>query len=124
MDNTLARIVAQGSRSQEYSVPAILAGETLTIHTEDIFPALRPWFPLDYLEVVNNSAQNITLYLGSIAEAITIPSYMIKPIVRRSFMQFGLMNNGVVDTNVNEILVRVRRLPPDVQVVMSGGTIR
>ena len=122
--NDLSRIVAQGSQTREYSVPAILAGALLWINNDDIFPVLRPWFPLDYLEIVNNSAQNITLYLGSISEGITVPSYMIKPIVRRSFSQFGLRNIGAVDTNADEILVRVRRLPPDVQVVLSGGTIR
>jgi hypothetical protein len=123
----LQEIVGKGSHTFEYSVPAINHGSTLWLHMYDIFPQpqARAFMPFDWLEVINNSAVLIGLYFGSKTEIISIPSYMIKPIAQRSYMQFGLYNeDAAVDTNAGDVLIHCRRLPPDVQVVVSGGTIR
>lgn len=115
------RVIAAGSQSYEYKAGIILAGATLWLHMEDIFPQARVFLPFDSLELINNSAQNIALYLGSISEVYTIPAYMIKPIARKAFSQLGIANLGAVDTVANDIILHVRRLPPNVQVVMTAG---
>jgi len=120
----IERIVAQGSQTYEYTLGAIGAGATAWLHMEDIFPQARAFIPFDSLELINNSGQNVTLYMGSITEAITIPSYMIKPIARKAFRQIGVKNNGAAPTNAGEIILHVRRLPPNVQVVVSADTTR
>jgi hypothetical protein len=119
------RIINAGSQTYEYICGVLGAGVTLWLHMEDLFPQARIFIPFDSLELINNSAQNLTLYIGSITEAQTVPSYMIKPIARRPFSQLGIMNQGAADTVAGEIILHVKRLPPNVQVVMTAGnTVR
>ena len=120
----IERIVAQGSQTYEAILDPINAGATTWLHMENLFPIARAFIPFDSLELINNSGQNVTLYMGSITEAITIPSYMIKPIARKAFRQIGVKNNGAAATNAGEIILHVRRLPPNVQVVVSADTTR
>jgi len=119
------RIINSGSQTYEYVAGVIAAGATLWLNMGDIFPQARLFLPFDSIELINNSAQNLTLYMGSITEAQTVPSYMIKPIGRKPFRQIGIMNQGIVDTVAGEVILHVKRLPPNVQVVMTAGnTVR
>ena len=124
MDARLNSIIQQGSQTFEYSMPIVAAGALAWLHMEDIFPQGRMFLPFDSIEVVNNSAQSITLYIGSIADPYTIPAYMIKPIARRSFYQVGIRNNGAADTVAGDILIHAKRLRPDVQAVISERLTR
>lgn len=117
------QLQTDGSQNYPYSAPIIAAGDTLWIDVAAEFPQARTYFPLDFAEVINNSAQAINVYLNSRSESRIVPSYMIKPF-RQAIRQIGLENTGAADTVAGDILINFRRLPPDVQVVVSGGTER
>jgi len=87
------------------------------------FPQARTYFPLDFAEVINNSAVNVQIYLNSRSESRLVPSYMIKPF-RQPLRQIGIENIGLVNTVAGDILINMRRLPPNVQLTANVGTVR
>jgi hypothetical protein len=111
-----------GTRTFEHTCGAIAIGasEWVNLLNGDI-PAARFYLPLDSITVMNNSAEPITLYLNSVADAITIPPYMVKPIARKSFRSVGVLNAGVAGINAGEVIFQMKKLPPNVQVVNIGG---
>lgn len=116
------QLINQGSETYEYTNAGIIAaGAVVWVDVAAEFPESRTFFPLDSIEVINNSAQEITLYLNSHTVSETVPSYMIKPINGKAIRQFGLKNNGAAGIAAGEIIVHLKRLPPDVQVVVTGG---
>ena len=119
------QLIRDGSDTYEYTNAAIIAAAAVVwLDVAALFPQSRIFFPLDSIEVINNSAQPITLFLNSHTVTETVPSYMIKPINGKAVRQFGLRNDGLVDIAAGEIIVHLKRLPPDVQVVVTGGTVR
>lgn len=117
------QLQADGSQNFPYSAPIIVAGTVLWIDIAAEFPQARTYFPLDFAEVINNSAVNILVYLNSRSESRNVPSYMIKPF-RQPLRQIGLENLGAVNTVAGDILINFRRLPPNVQVTVNAGTVR
>jgi len=117
------QLINEGSQNYPYSSPIIVAGATLWIDIAASFPQARTYFPLDFAEVINNSAQNITVFLNSVTESRVIPSYMIKPF-RQPLRQIGLRNDGAADTVAGDITINFKRLPPNVQYVVNAGTVR
>lgn len=125
MDTRLDEVIARGSKTYEYKCGALTHGTLYWYNLGDIFPEGRAFIPFDSIEVNNNSGAILTLYLNSISEPFTIPAYMIKPIARRPFRQLGIKNvDAAIDTAADEVILHVRRLPPNVQVVVSSGTLR
>lgn len=116
-------LLNDGSQNYPYSAPVIVAGTVLWIDIATEFPQARTYFPLDFAEIINNSAQPITVYLNSRSESRLVPSYMIKPF-RQPLRQIGLENIGVDDTVAGDILINLRRLPPDIQITANVGTAR
>jgi len=117
------QLINEGSQNYPYSSPIIVAGATLWIDIAASFPQARTYFPLDFAEVINNSAQNITVFLNSVSESRVIPSYMIKPF-RQPLRQIGLRNDGAAATVAGDITINFKRLPPNVQYVVNAGTVR
>jgi len=115
----VAEIIKDGSETYEYTAGIIAAGTTTWVDVLASFPQARTFMPLDRIEVINNSAQQISLLLNSRSNAEAVPSYMIKPISRQPVRQFGLRNDGAVDTVAGDIIVHLRRLPPNVQYVTA-----
>ena len=115
-------LINQGSQNFAYTAPIIAAGTTLWIEIAASFPQARTFLPLDFAEVINNSAQQITVFLNSVNESRVIPSYMIKPF-RQPLRQIGIRNDGAVDTVAADILINFKRLPPNVQYVINAGTV-
>ncbi len=111
-----------GTRTFEHTCGAIAVGasEWVNLLGGDI-PAARFYLPLDSITVLNNSGETITLYLNSVADGITIPPYMVKPIARKSFRSFGILNAGAAGIAAGEVLIQMKKLPPNVQVVNIGG---
>jgi hypothetical protein len=122
MDNK--QIIKAGSRNFNYSVPVIDAGVTKWFHNYDLFPEARLFDYLDYINIINNSAQLITLYVNSHDDSYPVPSYMIQPVSRKAFRQFGIKNEGALATVAGDIVVSCRRLPPDVTQVVQTGVFR
>lgn len=114
-------LLADGSDTYEYSAPILIAvGSPVTwVDISAEFPQARIFFPLDSVEFVNNSAQPIRFYRNAPNISEIVPSYMVRPM-NEVINQFGIANVGAADTVAGEILIRLRRLPPDVQRVVSA----
>lgn len=114
----------QGSPAYEY-VAGVIATTAITwVSVEDQFPASRTYSPLDFIEVINNSLQPVRLYRNSMADSEVVPSYMVKPITKQAIRLFGLISVGTAATIAGDVIVHVKRLPPDVQVVQNAGIER
>jgi hypothetical protein len=117
------QLITQGSQNYKYTADVIPATSRVWVTMENQFPEARVYMPFDFMEVINNSAQTITVYLNSENETRDIPSFMIKSF-RQPIRQIGLYNNGAVDTVAGDILINFKRMPPDVQVVTNTNTER
>ena len=102
-----------GSQVFEWNSAIIVAGASIDVDIENTFPAARVYMPLDHMEVINNSAQIISISLDTTQEPIRIPAYMIKPITKRNFRKFRIVNTGGVNTAANEISIHMKKLPQD-----------
>lgn len=113
-------LVQGGSKSFEYANTIIAAGATQWVFVANQFPAARIFEPLDSITITNNSAVDILVYLNSASDWVQIPAYMIKPIARKPVRAFGLYNPSAGNIAADLILVSLKRLPPNVQVVTNA----
>lgn len=120
----IKRLQVQGSPTYQYTSIIIVAGTTQWFSVEQLFPASRTYAPLDTMEVINNSAQQITVFINSIADGQAVPAFMIKPFTKVAVRQFGIRNDGAVDTVAGDIIVHLKRSAPDIQVVQSANMQR
>jgi hypothetical protein len=114
----------QGSPTYEYVSIIIAAGTTQWFSVDELFPESRTYAPLDSLEVINNSAQPLSVFINSQGNLMRVPAYMIKPFTKIALRQFGIRNDGLVDTVAGDIILHMRRNPPDVQIVQSANLMR
>jgi len=121
---TIKRLQAQGSPTYEYVSIIIAFGTTQWFSVENQFPDSRTYAPLDTMEVINNSAQQITVFINSIADFMRVPAYMIKTFSRVAVRQYGLRNDGAVDTVAGDIIIHLKHSAPNVQIVQSAGMQR
>lgn len=111
---TRERLLAHGSQTWKYEVPAIAASARLSVSIEKEFPRARYYLPLDSFEIINNSGVDLIFWLNP-TESYTVPAYMIKPIARRPVSNFILENaSSVTGIAVDEIVIHMRRLAPDI----------
>jgi hypothetical protein len=117
-----AELWAAGSPVYEWTNTAALAAGSITwLSVKTSFPKAAIYEPLDSITITNNSAQAVSILLNGNEETITVPAYMIKPINRRAFSYFGIRNNGAAAIAIGEIIIQVKRLPPDIQPVANVG---
>lgn len=117
-----AELWAAGSPVYEWINTAALAPLSVTfLNVKNNFPKAAIYEPLDSITITNNSAQSVSILLNGNEETITIPAYMVKPVNRRVFSYFGIRNNGAAAIAIGEIIIQVKRLPPDIQPVANVG---
>lgn len=104
-------MIRGGSLPEELKNGALAASAIEWFDIQARLPRMKIFFPLDSIEIVNNSAQNIVLYLNAITDPYTIPAYMVKPITGKAFNRFGIKNDGTVAIAAGEIIIHIKRLP-------------
>lgn len=120
--NKQSALIAGGSPNFEYkNAAAIAAGARVDVNVKQYQPKAGIYMPLDSMMIYNNSAQEITVYLNSLAESVTVPSLMIKPINKVNYEFFMIKNNGALPIAIGEILIQMKRLPPDIQQTVNVG---
>jgi hypothetical protein len=116
------RTIRQGSRQFPFTSAAIIASTPTTWYDlKSLFGYEADlWDYFDSLMVYNNSALPVHLYLNSPADDYLILGYSAQPVTRRAFRSFGLYNpDGAVDIAAGLITMQMRRLPPNVQPVVT-----
>jgi len=104
-------IVKEGSLDYVFQNAQMLTGTSVWIELVSQFPACRQFLPLDRAEVLNNSAQDITVYPNTTADAILIPAYMTKILSNRALWRVRLTNSGAGTIAAAEVTINFRRLP-------------
>lgn len=112
-------IINAGSDTFQYSVPSIAHGATAWFEVETLFPKARQFFPLDSLEIVNDTMCLLTIYLNSPKESYIQPASMIKTL-NKPFRRVGIKNNDPANAAAN-ITLHMRRLARENTVRMVQG---
>jgi len=104
-----ASLIEQGSPVFTHLTGVIAAGAIEWTEIDRTFPRSRTWSPLNHVQVLNNSAQEITVYHNSISDDDIIPAYMIRPYSGKPIRVIGIKNNGAVATVAGDIILKMSR---------------
>jgi len=79
----------------------------------------RKYSPLDWLEIVNNGAVNLTLIInGTGGEYLNVPAASTRPVVGKALWWIGVRNDDALNpTILGLVTVTVRRQPKTIDQV-------
>ena len=104
----------EGSEFFTWPVPATAPAGISQIEIAQYFPRARKYQPLDFVEVMNNDAVALTLFItGGIQ--LPVPASSARPVVGLKLWQIGIRNDdAAVTSTLNSIIVSLRREPETV----------
>ena len=105
------RIKREGSPYYNWNVPATAAGAQSVIGVREEFPQARKYEPLDWIEVVNNEANNVLTLTINGTESFTVPAKSIRTIDNLALWHITITNNGGVITTLGNIRVTLQKQP-------------
>jgi hypothetical protein len=76
------------------------------------FPNSRKYLPLDFLEVVNNSTQDISTYLNGGAEKRVIKAGVVREF-RQAIYRLAIVNDGAGTIAADELEITAQRMEAD-----------
>jgi len=92
-------------------MPATAAAGIATIEIAHQFPMAKKYEPLDWLEVCNNDAVDLTLIING-NTMLPVPSGTIRTVDNYALWQIGIRNDdAAVATTLNAVIVSLRRQP-------------
>ena len=105
------RIKREGSPYYTWLVPVTAAGITAVINVDQQFPLSRKYSPLDWLEIANNDAVDLTLVINN-TDSFSIPAGTIRTIDNAAMRYLAITNNdAAVATVLNKIVVTLQKQP-------------
>jgi len=105
------RIKREGSPYYTWKVPVTAASATSVMNPESQFPEARKYFPLDWLEIANNDAVDLTLVINS-AESIPVPAGTIRTIDNLAVRFMAVTNDDpAAPSTLGKIIVTLQRQP-------------
>ena len=109
----LERIKKEGSEYFPWIVPVTAAGAKSYINIGQQFPRSRKYEPLDWLEIVNNGAVDLTLILNGMGgEYLNVPAGTSRPVIGKALREVAVRNDHATNSTVlNKIIVTLRRQP-------------
>jgi len=115
----LERIKKEGSPFYTWIVPVTAATAQSAIDIATQFPLARKYAPLDWLEIVNNDAVDLTLILnGQGGEYLNVPAATTRPVIGKALWRIAVRNDdAVADSVLNAIVVTLRRQPKTIDMV-------
>jgi len=118
----LERIRREGSQFFTWVAPVTAAGEISEIHLPQQFPESRKYQPLDWLEIVNNDAVDLTLILnGQGGDYLNVPAATTRSVIGKSIWWVGVRNDDALNNSVlGAIVVTVRRQPMTADMAARG----
>jgi len=106
----LQRVDREGSPFFMYRLPSIPVNGFLAIEYSDISPEAPKYFPMDFIEVINNSREPIDIELTP-AQRFLCPPGVIKKISNRAITMLRIWNMGTLAIPALTITINVSRLP-------------
>ncbi|MBA7686088.1 hypothetical protein ES703_94527 [subsurface metagenome] len=105
------RVRKEGSEYFTWYTPVTIAGAIATIEVAHQFPRSKKYEPLDWIEVCNNDAVDLTLIINA-DTFLPVPAGTIRTVDNHALWQVGIRNDdGAIDTSLNKIIVSLRRQP-------------
>ncbi len=105
------RVKKEGSEYFTWNTPATAAGGIATIEVAHQFPRAKKYEPLDWIEVCNNDAVDLTLIINA-DTFLPVPTGTIRTVDNHALWQVGIRNDdGATATSLNKIIVTLRRQP-------------
>lgn len=105
------RIKKEGSEFFTWRPGVTIAGARTSIEIKTQFPMARKYMPLDYVQVANNDAVDLTLTING-QETLPVPIGTIITVSDKWLYEIGITNDdAVAPTVVNRITVTLQRQP-------------
>lgn len=117
-DERLGRLIASGSRKFTVKHGVLVHAVPYWFDIWQQNPEMTNYDYADYFLVINNSAVEIDVRMGS--ETYPVLAFSMQPITGKASRYYALLNvDAAVDTTANQVIVEYQRLPLDVQKVVA-----
>jgi len=109
------RTFRDGSPFYTYELPVVGMGVwSGNFRVDVLFPDARKYAPLDYLEVVNNDAVDLTLEVND-GETLPVPAGTARFRVDKPFRSFRIHNDdAAADTVATKVYIVMQRRPTSI----------
>lgn len=104
------RIKREGSPYFTYTVPVTATTASVSIYVPTQFPDSRKYEPLDWLEIINNDVQDITVRVNDL-DSHYCPAGVVRTIKGRALWHIRVTNDGAANTVLGKIVLTMRRQP-------------
>ncbi|MBA7581108.1 hypothetical protein ES708_23008 [subsurface metagenome] len=105
------RVRKEGSEYFTWYTPDTAAAAIATIEVAHQFPRARKYAPLDFIEVTNNDAVDLTLIINADI-FLPVPAGTIRTVDNYALWQVGIRNDDAANAStLNKIIVSLRRQP-------------
>lgn len=105
------RVKKEGSEYFTWNTPATAFGAITTIEVAHQFPRSKKYEPLDWIEVCNNDAVDLTLIINA-ETFLPVPAGTIRTVDNHALWQVGIRNDDTAAAStLNRIIVSLRRQP-------------
>ena len=98
-----------GSPTYVWETGIIVAAATEYCGVSNMFPAAAKYQPLDCVEIINNSAQNVRVWLNGVALNYLVPAGTIREITEQAFWDITVENIGAGNTVAGEVALSLKR---------------
>jgi len=105
------RIKREGSAYYTYQLQILAATASISIYPDTQFPLSRKYSPLDWLEITNNDAVDVTIRVNN-RDSFVCPSKTIRKVVNTPLRHITITNNdAAVATIANLVTLNLRKRP-------------
>ena len=105
------RVKREGSPYFTYTMAALAAAASISFDIERTFPAAKKYEPLDWLQFVNNEANNDLLLTINGNMTLPIPAGTIQTIKNQAIWHITITNLGGVITTLNKVVLTFQKQP-------------
>lgn len=105
------RVKREGSPFYTWTVPVTATTATAVCEVGNTFPESRKYQPLDFLELTNNDAFDLTLTINGGSATFNVPAKTIKTISNQALWSVAITNLGGANTTLGKIIAVLQKQP-------------